>query len=33
MMQKTKNVAVGKNIANVHMTVLEQWPYDQVKKA
>ncbi|MXP60904.1 ABC transporter substrate-binding protein [Pantoea sp. Taur] len=33
MMQKTKNVACGKNISDVHMTVLEQWPYDQVKKA
>lgn len=33
MMQKTKNVATSKALSDVHMTVLEQWPYAQVKKA
>ncbi len=33
MMQQVQTTACGKNITDVHMTVLEQWPYAQVKKA
>lgn len=33
MMQKTKNVACGHALKDVQLTVLEQWPYEQVKKA
>jgi peptide/nickel transport system substrate-binding protein len=33
MMQQIQTVACNKNISDVHLTVLEQWPYAQVKKA
>jgi len=33
MMQQIQTVACNKNISDVHLTVLEQWSYAQVKKA
>ena len=33
MMQQIQTTACAKSLSDVHMTVLEQWPYQQVKKA
>lgn len=33
MMQQVQTVACTQNVSDVHLSVLEQWPYQQVKKA